>query len=75
MKSIVLATLIAAGLGLAGTLGASAAPASGAVIGETASHASLLQQVQHSRWRSRHWRERRCHRRHWSGGWSHRYCD
>ena len=59
----------AAGSGLAGSVGVSAAPINGAVIGDAANSASPVEQVQHWRWGSRggHWRWgsrgiRRCHR-------------
>jgi hypothetical protein len=67
--------LVAAGIGLVGTAGVSAAPINGAVIGDAANAASPFDQVQHWRWGSRrgwrgrggHWRwgsrgVRRCHR-------------
>jgi hypothetical protein len=70
--------LVAAGIGLAGTSGVSAAPINGAVIGDAANATSPVETVQHWRWGSRgghwrwgsrggHWRwgsrgVRRCHR-------------
>jgi hypothetical protein len=84
MRGILLATLVAAGIGLAGTAGVSAAPINGAAIGNAASETSQIQQVQHWRWGSRggrrwggggHWRwgsrggGRRCHRRWNSRSW------
>jgi hypothetical protein len=74
MRSIVFATLIAAGLGLAGATTASAAPVNGAVINDTATATSgHVIKVQHWWERSRHWRHwhrHRCHFRHWSRwGW------
>ena len=78
MRGILLAILVAAGIGLAGSVGVSAAPVNGAVIGDAANAASPVEQVQHGRWGSRgghyrwgsrggHWRwgsrgVRRCHR-------------
>ena len=78
MRGILLAMLVAAGIGLAGTAGVSAAPINGAVIGDAANAASPVETVQHWRWGSRgghwrwgsrggHWRwgsrgVRRCHR-------------
>jgi hypothetical protein len=78
MRAILLATLVAAGVGLAGTAGVSAAPINGAVIGNAASETSAVTTVQHWRWgsgghwrwgsRGGHWRwgsrggGRRCHR-------------
>ena len=59
MRGIFLAMLVAAGVGLAGTAGVSAAPISGAAIGDAANAASSVQQVQHWRWGSGgggHWR-------------------
>jgi hypothetical protein len=48
----------AAGLGLAGTAGVTAAPINGSVIGDAANAASPVETVQHWRWGSRggHWR-------------------
>jgi len=73
MRAILLAMLVAAGIGLVGTAGVSAAPISGAVIGDAATATSPVAQVQHWRWGSRGWRRgghwrfgsrgvRRCHR-------------
>jgi hypothetical protein len=57
MRGILLAMLVAAGIGLAGSAGVSAAPISGAVIGDAANAASPVEQVQHWRWGSGgHWR-------------------
>jgi hypothetical protein len=42
--------LVAAGVGLAGTAGVSAAPINGAVIGDAANAASPVETVQHWRW-------------------------
>ncbi len=83
MRGIILAMLVAGGIGLAGTASVSAAPVSGAVIGDAANAASPVETVQHWRWGSRggrHWRGggghwrwgsrgvRRCHRP-WSSRW------
>lgn len=58
MRSILLATLVAAGIGLVSTAGVSAAPINGAAIGNAASETSQITTVQHWRWGSRggHWR-------------------
>jgi hypothetical protein len=70
MRSIMLSAVLAAGLGLAGSVGATAAPASN---GTTAMpESSIVHQVQHWRWGSRrHYRGpsrgwRSCHVRRWS---------
>jgi hypothetical protein len=57
MRAILLAMLVAAGTGLAGTPGAHAAPANGAAIIDAADATSLAEQTQywHGRRRS-HWR-------------------
>jgi hypothetical protein len=47
MKKIVFATLVAAGLGLAGTTGASAAPANGAAINGAINMQSMIEQAQY----------------------------
>ncbi len=77
MRGTLLAMLVAAGIGLVGTAGVSAAPVNGAVIGDAANAANSVEQVQHWRWgsgghrrygsRGGHWRYgsrgvRRCHR-------------
>ena len=65
MRAIILAVLVAVGIGLATTPTVYAAPASGFAISEDAAGNSNVQKVQHWRWGSRrHWR--RCHRRHHS---------
>jgi hypothetical protein len=58
MRTIMIAMLVAAGIGLAGTSGVSAAPVSGAVIGDAAIATDVVGQTQHWRWGSRggHWR-------------------
>jgi len=76
MRGILLAMLVAAGIGLAGTAGVSAAPINGAAIGAAADTTGAVEHVQHWRWgsggrrwggRGGHWRwgsrgVRRCHR-------------
>lgn len=62
MRKIILATLVAAGMGLAGTAGVSAAPINGSVIGDAANRTSQVDTVQHWRWGSGG------HRRWGSGG-------
>jgi hypothetical protein len=77
MKSIIMAVIVAAGIGLMGATGASAAPANGAVIDQAAAQGNMVQHVQHWRWRSLGWGHSRgrsagymrCHNRRWSGGW------
>ena len=57
MRGTLSAMLVAAGIGLVGTVGVSAAPISGAAIGDAANAASSVEQVQHWRWGSGgHWR-------------------
>ena len=60
MRGILLAMLVAAGIGLVGSAGVSAAPINGAAIGDAATAASPVEQVQHWRWGSGggggHWR-------------------
>src|SRR5258707_10306330 len=61
MRTILIVGLVVAGIGLAGTSGASAAPANGAVIGDLATapdHVTPVQWGGHWRWGSRggHWR-------------------
>jgi hypothetical protein len=59
MRGILLAMLVAGGVGLVGTVGASAAPINGAAIGNAASETSTVTTVQHWRWGSGgggHWR-------------------
>ncbi len=83
MRGILLAMLVAAGIGLVGSAGVSAAPINGAAIGNAADAASPVETVQHWRWGSGghwrwgsggHWRYgsrgpgRRCHRP-WSSRW------
>src|SRR5262245_59034158 len=47
MRGILLAMLVAAGIGLAGSAGVSAAPINGAVIGDAANATSPVETVQH----------------------------
>ena len=68
MRGTLLAMLVAAGIGLVGTAGVSAAPVSGAVIGDAANAANPVEQVQHWRWGSRGWRGRGGHWRFGSRG-------
>ena len=59
MRAIILAVLVAMGIGLATAPTVSAAPANGVVIDEGAAQNSNVAQVQHWRWGSRrggHWR-------------------
>jgi hypothetical protein len=76
--------LVAAGIGLVGSAGVSAAPINGAAIGNAAGAVSPVETVQHWRWgsgghwrwgsRGGHWRwgsrgYRRCHARYSSRWW------
>ena len=60
MRGILLAMLVAAGIGFVGSAGVSAAPINGAAIGDAANTANTVEQVQHWRWGSDggggHWR-------------------
>jgi hypothetical protein len=71
MRTILLAMLVAVGIGFVGTPGTSAAPANGVVINDAAAATDRVDQVQHWRWGSRrgHWRggSRRGHR--WGRRW------
>ena len=83
MRGILLAMLVAAGIGLVGSAGVSAAPINGAAIGNAADATSPVETVQHWRWGSGghrrwgsggHWRWgsrgfRRCHGRYSSRFW------
>ena len=83
MRGILFATLVAAGVGLVGTAGVSAAPINGAAIGNAATETSPVTTVQHWRWGSgghRRWGSgghyrwgsrgfRRCHGRYSSRFW------
>ena len=64
MRAIFVATLLAASLGLAGTSGSFAAPASGLSIGEAAASATMIDQVQRCR----------CVERRWNGSCKLRIC-
>ena len=77
MRGTLLAVIAAAGIGLAGSAGVSAAPNNGSVIGQAADATNQIETVQHWRWGSSghrrwgsrgggHWRWgsrgfRRCH--------------
>ena len=52
MRGILLAMLVAAGVGLVGTPGVSAAPINGSAISDAANAASPVETVQHWRWGS-----------------------
>ena len=67
MRAIILAAIVAAGIGFVGTQTASASPANGVTIHETANANTSIVKVQHWRWRSRHW-HRHCHYRYRSWG-------
>jgi hypothetical protein len=73
MRAIILAVLVAVGIGLVGASNVSAAPANGVAIGENAGHSNDVTQVYWRRgWRGRGWRGGGgwgCHVRRWSG-WS-----
>ena len=76
MRGILLAMLVAAGIGLVGSAGVStAAPINGAAIGNAADATSPVETVQHWRWGSGgHYRWgsrgfRRCHGRYSSRFW------
>lgn len=57
MRTILLAMLVAAGIGLLGASGASAVPVNGAALGDAATTIDHVTQVQHWRWGSGgHWR-------------------
>jgi hypothetical protein len=69
MRGILLAMLVAAGIGLAGSAGVSAAPINGAAIGNAADAASPVETVQHWRWGSGgHWRWGSGGHRRWGSG-------
>jgi hypothetical protein len=52
MRAILFAMLVAIGIALVGTSNLSAAPAGGAAIGEAATAADIVDQIQHWRWGS-----------------------
>ena len=58
MRTILIAMLVAAGIGFVGTSGSSAAPVTGTGIPDAAAAVDPVDQVQHWRWGSRghHWR-------------------
>ena len=72
MRAIILAVLVAVGIGLGFAPTVNAAPASGFAIGEGAGETNVVTHVQHWRWGSRRggWRRggdwNRCHARRWS---------
>ena len=73
MRTILIVGLAAAGIGLAGSSGASAAPVNGAVIGDlatTTDHVTPVQWGGHWRWGSRggHWRWGSSGGGHWRWG-------
>jgi len=73
MRTILIAGIAAAGIGLAATSGASAAPVNGAVIGDLATatdHVTPVQWGGHWRWGSRggHWRWGSSGGGHWRWG-------
>ncbi len=83
MRATLLAVVAAAGIGLAGASGVSAAPINGAAIGQAADATNQIETVQHWRWGSgghRRWGSgghyrwgsrgfRRCHGRYSSRFW------
>src|SRR5437667_12827425 len=76
MRGILLAMLVAAGIGLVGSASVSAAPINGAAIGDAANAASSVEQVQHWRcgsgggggWGGGHGRWGSRGGGHWAGG-------
>jgi hypothetical protein len=68
MRAIILAAIVAAGIGFIGTQTASAAPANGVTISEAASVNTVV--VQKAYWRGRRWWRGGggCHWR-WRSGW------
>ncbi len=68
MRAIILAAIVAAGIGFIGTSNVSAAPASGAAIDQSAAATGTVIKA-HWRGRSAYWRNRhRCHYRYRSWG-------
>lgn len=55
MRGILVAVILAAGMGLAGTSGSFAAPASGLAIGEAAANATIIDQAQRCRCVEKRW--------------------
>ena len=73
MRAILIAALVAGGIGLAGTSDASAAPANGVVIDEAATATQATEQVRYYRHHHRyHYRHHHWRRWHW--GHRHRHC-
>lgn len=66
MRGIILAMTVAAGIGLVGTAGVTAAPVSGTGLIDAAAVVDPVTQVQHWRWGSRRYHGR--HRSHWRWG-------
>jgi hypothetical protein len=64
MRAVFVAMLLVAGIGLAGTSGSFAAPASGTAIGDAAANASIIDQAQRCR----------CLERRWNGSCKMRVC-
>jgi hypothetical protein len=64
MRGILVAVILAAGIGLAGTSGSFAAPASGLSIAEAAANATMIDQAQRCR----------CVERRWNGSCKLRVC-
>jgi uncharacterized oligopeptide transporter (OPT) family protein len=67
MRMIFMAMIFAAGIGLVGTTGASAAPISGAAIGSAVDSTSLIEKIQR-------YRRCRCVSRRWDGSCRRRIC-
>jgi hypothetical protein len=73
MRAILIAALVAGGIGLAGTSGAVAAPANGIAIDEAASAVQTTEQVRYHRYH-RGYYHRHHHWRRWHWGHRHRHC-
>ncbi len=69
MRAIILAATVAVGIGLIGISNASAAPANGVTINESANTNQSIVKVQHWRWGSHGRWHHRCHYRYRSWGW------
>jgi hypothetical protein len=67
MRKIVIATLIAAGIGFVGVSAGSAAPANNTALKQAATVNDPVIHVQHWRYGSRWWHHRHCH------GWRSRW--
>lgn len=65
MRTIVLATLTAAGIGVAGVSGVAAAPANGIVIDQTVNTLPQVDTAQYWRYRRHYWRPRYYRYRYW----------